>query len=154
MTNLVAVVGATKIGVRNVYGVTLYQESGKILFSDSYKSIDNLTGAKRTLVAFNWGLGRLNQVLGSEEIPYTDQDDLTVLVNSTVLLWLERERISVVHRKELEDVLYTVSCMQLPTYFKEKTKKYGGRFPILYKRLGLKAYSQKYTKASELFPNI
>lgn len=146
-----AYIGYRKVKSKLEYGVTVYDETSKVLFSNT-KVVEDLKEDGKFLNALNsliWGVKQIN--LQTERgILSTDKDLMLILNNKTLYTWFESNSSIKSYAVEFADLMFEINLLlnDVEVIHAENSHK-----KVLYTKRGTKDDSS-LIKVSDMFEGI
>ena len=144
-------IGYRKKGNKLEYGVTVYSENSKVLFSNT-KLVDDLKSDGKFLNALNnliWGIKQINIQTERGELP-TDELLVVILGNKTIYKWFENKSTIKAYAVKFADLMFEINLLMNDVeviYSDNSSKK------VLYKKSGTKDDST-LIKLTDMFEGV
>lgn len=145
-----AYVSYRKVKNKLEYGITVYDEGSKVLFSNT-KIVDDLKEDGKFLNALNslkWGIKQIN--LQTERGVLSSTENLLVLIsNKTLYTWFENNASIKIYAVEFSDLMFEINLLMndVEVIYAENSNK-----KVIYKKRG--ATDDNLTKVSDMFTGI
>lgn len=146
-----AYIGYKKVKSKLEYGVTVYDDNAKVLFSNT-KVVEDLKDSGKFLNSLNsliWGIKQIN-VQTERGLLSSESNLMLILNNKTIYTWFENNSSIKTYAVEFADLMFEINLLMndVEIIYAENSHK-----KVLYTKRGTKDDSS-LTKVADMFEGI